>query len=134
MKRMMFVNVAVRDLERTKQFFVRLGFKFNPKFTDEKGACMLVGSDAFVMLLARPFFQTFTQREPCDTTKHTEAMLAISAASRDEVDSLVAKAVEGGATLAMPTQDHGFMYGKSFYDLDGHHWEVMWMDPKVANG
>lgn len=130
--RQIYVNVAVKDLERAKAFFSSLGFTFNAQFTDQKAACMVINEDAYVMLLAEPFFRGFTKREPCDTTKNTEAMLAISCASRAEVDQMVRKAIEGGGSQAMDTMDHGFMYGSSFYDPDGHHWEVLWMDPSAV--
>jgi hypothetical protein len=128
----MFVNLAVRDLKKSMEFFSALDFKFNPKFTDQNGACMIVGADAFVMLLAQPFFKTFTNREICDTGKYSEGLFALSCGSRAEVDEFVKKALAAGATKAMPPQDHGFMYGWSFYDLDGHHWEVFWMDPAAV--
>jgi predicted lactoylglutathione lyase len=127
--RKLFVNVPVRELKKSMEFFSRLGFEFNRKFTDDKAACMVVSEDACFMLLAEPFFRTFTKRDPCDTTKQTEALFALSCTSRAEVDELVNKAVTLGARHAMDPQDHGFMYGWSFYDLDGHHWEVLWMDP-----
>ncbi|HEY0194723.1 MAG TPA: VOC family protein [Kofleriaceae bacterium] len=130
--RQIFVNLAVRDLAQAKRFFTELGFELNPQFTDDKAACMIVNDQAFVMLLAAPFFQTFTKRELCDTSRATEGMFALSCASRAEVDDLVHKAIAAGGRHAMEPQDHGFMYGWSFYDLDGHHWEVVWMDPKAA--
>ncbi len=127
--RKIFLNVAVRDLKKSMAFFSALGFEFNPRFTDEKAACMIVSDEAFVMLLTEPFFKTFTKREVCDTTKYTEGLFALSCGSRAEVDEIVKKAVAAGGKHAMEPQDHGFMYGWSFYDLDGHHWEVFWMDP-----
>jgi uncharacterized protein len=130
--RMLFVNLAVRDLKKSTDFFSRLGFDFNPKFTDENAACMIVSSDAFVMLLREPFFKTFTKRDLCDTTRQTEGLFALSCASRAEVDEMVAKAIAAGGRKAMDPMDQGFMYGSSFYDPDGHHWEVLWMDPKAA--
>ncbi|MFO0684378.1 MAG: VOC family protein [Sandaracinus sp.] len=130
--RLIFVNLPVRDLARTQTFFRTLGFAFNPKFTDEKAACMIVSDKAFVMLLAEPFFKTFTDNEIADTRKHTEALICISCPSREAVDRLVKTALEAGGRKAKPPQDHGFMYGWSFYDVDGHHWEVMWMDPAAA--
>ena len=132
MTRQIYVNLPVRELERSKQFFAKLGFEFNAKFTDDKAACMIIGPDAYVMLLAEPFFKTFTKRELADTTKTTEALLAVSCASREDVDEMVKKAVAAGGKHAMEPTDHGFMYGWSFYDPDGHHWEVLWMDPKAA--
>jgi predicted lactoylglutathione lyase len=127
--RKVFINVAVKDLKRSMDFFSSLGFTFNPKFTDENAACMVISSEAFVMLLTEPFFKGFTKREPANTATHTEALIALSCESRAEVDALVKKALGAGGTPAMAPQDHGFMYAWSFYDPDGHHWEVVWMDP-----
>lgn len=127
--RKLFVNLAVRDLERSMEFFARLGFEFNPRFTDEKAACMIISDEAYVMLLVEPFFQTFIKRQVCDTSTHTEALYALSCASRAEVDELVARAIAAGGSYAADKQDHGFMLAWSFYDLDGHQWEVLWMDP-----
>jgi predicted lactoylglutathione lyase len=130
--RKIFVNLAVRDLPRAKAFFATLGFVYDPKFTDDNAACMIVSDEAYVMLLAEPFFKTFTKRDVCDTSRQTEALVALSCESRNEVDELVKKAIDAGGRDAMLAQDHGFMYGRSFYDLDGHHWEVLWMDPKAV--
>ena len=130
--RKLFVNLAVKDLKKSIEFFTSLGFTFNQQFTDDKGACMVLSEDGYVMLLTEPFFQTFTKRAPCDTSTATEALMALSCTSRAEVDDLVRKAIAGGGQHAMAPQDHGFMYGWSFYDLDGHHWEVLWMDPNFV--
>lgn len=130
--RKMFVNLPVRDLKKSTAFFSALGFTYNPKFTDENAACMIISDEAFAMLLAEPFFRTFTRREPCDTTRNTEALIALSCGSRGEVDDLLKKAIAAGGTRAMETKDHGFMYVSSFYDPDGHHWEVFWMDPAAV--
>jgi predicted lactoylglutathione lyase len=130
--RKIFVNLAVRDLKKSMAFFSTLGFEFNPRFTDEKAACMIVNNDASVMLLTEPFFRSFTTRPVCDTTKQTEGLFALSCDSRPEVDEMVKKAVAAGAKHAAEPQDHGFMYGRSFYDPDGHHWEIVWMDPAAA--
>jgi predicted lactoylglutathione lyase len=130
--RQLFLNLAVRDLKRAKDFFSTLGFQFNPKFTDDNAACMVVGEGSFVMLLAEPFFKTFTKRTLCDTSQQTEALIAVSCESRQDVDEFLKTALARGARDAMPAQDHGFMYARSFYDLDGHHWEVVWMDPVAA--
>jgi uncharacterized protein len=132
MSRSIFVNIAVRDLAKSMEFFRTLGFEFNLQFTDEKAACMVLSDKGYVMLLTEPFFRGFTKREPCDTSKATEAMLALSCESRAEVDQLVRKAIDAGGSHAMDPTDHGFMYGWSFYDLDGHHWEVLWMDPAAV--
>lgn len=129
--RKLFVNLAVRDLERSKTFFTKLGFEIDPRLTDEKAACVVVSDEAFVMLLTEPFFKTFTERELCDTTKRTEGLFALSCESRAEVDAMVEKAIAAGGIHAMDPVDHGMMYGWSFYDPDGHHWEVLWMDPKA---
>jgi predicted lactoylglutathione lyase len=126
--RKMFVNLPVRDLQRSMAFFSTLGFTFNPRFTDEKAACMVVSEDAYVMLLTEPFFKTFTPRRLCNTAKDIEGLFALSCQSKVEVDKMVRTAVAAGGRYAMDKQDHGFMYGWSFYDLDGHHWEVIWMD------
>lgn len=128
--RNIFVNLAVRDLERSKAFFSKLGFGFNPKFTDEKAACMILNETASVMLLTEPFFRTFTTDEVCDTSTQTEGLFALSCNSCSEVDDMVRTAIASGGKQAMDPQDHGFMYGWSFYDPDGHHWELIWMDPK----
>ena len=130
--RKLFVNLAVRDLERSKEFFSRLGFDFDPQFTDDKAACMILSEEAFVMLLTEPFFRTFTERELCDTRRQTEGLFALSCESRAEVDQMVKNAIDAGGKRAMDPQDHGFMYAWSFYDLDGHHWEVLWMDPAAV--
>jgi uncharacterized protein len=128
--RMIFVNLAVHDLPKSVKFFEDLGFEFDPRFCDEKAHCMILGENAaYVMLLDRSFFQTFTTREIADTSRANEALLAISCESREEVDTLCEEAIALGATEAMPPADHGFMRFRTFYDLDGHHWEVMWMDP-----
>ena len=130
--RKMFVNLAVRDLKRSMEFFDKLGFSFNPQFTDDKAACMVLSEDAYVMLLVEPVFKTFTKRQICDTKTQTEGLFALSVGSRAQVDEMVKTAVAAGGSHAVDPQDHGFMYGWSFYDPDGHHWEVFWMDPKEA--
>jgi len=132
MSRKIFVNIAVADLPQSMEFFRALGLGFDPKFTDDKAACMLINDDAYVMLLSDPFFRSFTRRQPADTSKVTEAMLALSCESRADVDAMVKTAVAAGGSHAMDPQDYGFMYGWSFYDLDGHHWEVMSMDAQAV--
>lgn len=127
--RKLFVNLPVRDLARSVDFFTRLGFTFNPQFTDETATCMIVSEDACVMLLVRDRFSEFTKRKICDTQVHTEALFAISCESREEVDAMVKTALEAGGTKALDAQDLGFMVQQSLYDLDGHHWEIFWMDP-----
>jgi predicted lactoylglutathione lyase len=123
-----FVNLPVKDLNRSIEFFTQLGFSFNPQFTDDKATCMVISEHIFVMLLEEERFAAFTKKEICDAKKSTEVLIALDAASREAVDAIVQKAVAaGGTTYAVP-QDHGWMYGHSFEDLDGHQWEVLYMD------
>lgn len=124
-----FVNLPVTDLQKTVEFFSQLGFLFDPQFTDDNATCMVISEDAYVMLLVKDFFKTFTEKDLCDSTTHTEAILAISADSRDGVDELVDKALAAGGQPSNEPMDQGAMYGRSFQDLDGHLWEVTWMDP-----
>ena len=127
MARQIFVNLPVKDLGRSVAFFTGLGFSFNPQFTDDKGTCMVVGSDIFVMLLVESFFGTFTSRPVCDAKSATEVLVCLSCESRAEVDDLVAKAVAGGGAAPRASQDHGFMYQHGFEDPDGHVWELVCM-------
>jgi uncharacterized protein len=129
MFKQIFLNLPVRDLDRSVAFFTGLGLTFNPQFTDKNATCMIVGENIFVMLLVEDFFRTFTRKDICDATKSTEAITCLSADSRAHIDELVAKAVAGGATTPMPAQDHGFMYQHGFQDLDGHLWELAYMEP-----
>src|SRR3954469_17627703 len=130
--RMLFVNMPVADVERSKAFFAELGFRYNPKFTDETAACMLVGEQAYVMLLSREKFAEFAKLPIADATTHTLALYCFSVSSREEVDTVSAAALAAGGCEADEAEDHGFMYSRSFYDLDGHGWQVMWMDPAAA--
>ncbi len=130
----LFVNIPVADLQRSITFFEALGFRFNAQFTDASATCMLVGEDAYFMLLTRDKFQTFSRRPIGEPWDETSALFALSVSSRAEVDEMVNKAVAAGGAHAAPPQDHGFMYGWSFFDPDGHHWEVFWMDPAVVQG
>jgi Predicted lactoylglutathione lyase len=134
MPRKLFVNIPVRDVQRSIIFFETLGFGFNPQFTDATSTCMLVGEDAYFMLLDHARFTGFSKRPMGDARKETNALFAFSVGSRAEVDEVVKKAIAAGGTHAADSQDHGFMYGWSFYDLDGYHWEVFWMDPSAVNG
>ena len=127
--RKIFVNLAVEDLGRAVDFFTGLGFSFDPRFTDETATCMIVSDEAFVMLLVENRFRDFTTKDLCDSTTHTEAILAVSAGSRQEVDELVHKALAAGGRPTNDTMDYGLMYGWSFQDPDGHLWEVIWLDP-----
>ena len=130
----LFVNVPISDLQRSIEFFEALGFTFNQQFTDATATCMLVGEDAYFMLLTKDKFAEFSKRPMGDTRRETNALFAISVESRAEVDAMVSKAIAAGGSHAVEPQDHGFMYGWSFYDLDGYHWEVFWMDPAAVNG
>lgn len=132
MSRMIFVSLPVSDLTRSVDFFTSLGFAFNGQFTDENATCMVVSEQACVMLLVEKFFSTFTGKDVADAHSTTEAILAVSADSREEVDALVDRALALGGRVAKQPSDEGFMYGRSFYDLDGHTWEVMWMDPTTV--
>ena len=126
-----FVNLPVSDLKKSTAFFTSLGFTFNSQFTDETAACMVVSDDTFVMLLTRPKFKTFTPKEICDATKSTEVLVCLSSESRQKVDELVRKAVAAGGKTHQEPQDHGFMYGHGFQDLDGHIWELIYMEPSA---
>ena len=123
-----FVNLPVKDLNRSIAFFTKLGFTFNPQFTDENATCMIVGEEIFIMLLVEKFFKTFTKKEICDTKKNTEVIVALSAESREKVDQMINKAIEAGGRESREPQDHGWMYGRSFEDIDGHLWEIIYMD------
>jgi len=125
-----FVNLAVNDLDRSIAFFTKLGYTFNAQFTNEKATCMIISDTIYVMLLTRTFFQTFTEKEIIDAHQAIETSIAISVDTKEAVNEMVDKAVAAGATIPNPATDYGFMYQHSFDDLDGHHWEYMWMDPK----
>ena len=130
----LFVNIPVSDVQRSIVFFEALGFSFNPQFTDASATCMLVGEDAFFMLLDKERFTGFSKRPMGNPRTETNALFALSVNSRAEVDEMVKKAVAAGGSHAVDPQDLGFMYGKSFRDLDAHHWEVFWMDPSATPG
>jgi predicted lactoylglutathione lyase len=126
--RKIFVNLPVKDLNRSVKFFSQLGFTFNPQFTDETATCMVVSDDIFVMLLTEPKFKEFTPKAICDATRSTEVLVCLSCEDRGEVDEMVRKAVAAGGSTYNDPQDHGFMYAHGFQDPDGHIWEVMHMD------
>lgn len=126
--RQLFVNLPVENLDRTIAFFTALGFGFNPKFTDENATCLVISEHIQVMLLTKPFFAGFTKKPIADARTATETLLALSCESREEVDTMMAKAVAAGAATPMEIKDYGFMYQHGFEDLDGHQWEVFWMD------
>ncbi|MBA3978575.1 MAG: VOC family protein [Nitrosopumilus sp.] len=123
-----FLNLPVKDLNKTIEFFTKLGFSFDPQFTDENATCMIVGEDIFIMLLVEKFFKTFTKKEICDTAQNTEMIVALSAESREKVDQMINKVVEAGGTEYREPQDHGWMYERSFEDINGHIWEILYMD------
>ena len=123
-----FVNLPVKDLNKTVEFFTKLGFAFNPQFTDENATCMIVGENMFVMLLVEKYFKTFTKKEITDTTKNTEAIVALSAQSKEEVDQVIKKVIDAGGSEPRDPQDYGWMYGRSFEDINGHLWEIFYMD------
>ncbi|MBM9506369.1 VOC family protein [Actinacidiphila acididurans] len=124
-----FVNLPVTDLTRSIRFFEALGWSFDRRFTDERAGCLVIGDDIFVMLLTEPFFASFTKKSIADTSDSTEAIIALSEDTRDEVDRIADAALAAGAVEAQQTQETSPMYTRSFYDLDGHHWEIFWMDP-----
>lgn len=128
MVKQIFVNLPVRDLNETVEFFTKLGFTFNPQFTDENATCMIIGENIFAMLLVEKFFKTFTQKEIADAKKSTEVMLALSVGGRKEVDEMVSNALKAGGKEPRQAQDHGWMYARAFEDIDGHIWEVFHMD------
>jgi len=130
MPHQIFVNLPVKDLDKTIEFFTKLGFKFNPQFTDENATCMIIGENIFAMLLVEKFFKSFTRKDICDTSRSTEVINALSVDNRKQVDEMVKKALAAGATKHNEPKDYGFMYQWGFEDLDGHLWEVFHMDEK----
>jgi predicted lactoylglutathione lyase len=123
-----FINLAVKDLKKSIDFFTTLGFSFNPQFTDEQATCMIIGENIFAMLVTEQRFKDFTKKEICNANKNTEVLLAMDAESKEKVDEMVKNAVDAGGLIYMEPQDHGWMYGHSFADLDGHQWEIFYMD------
>ena len=132
MNKQIFVNLPVKDLPRSRAFFECMGYSFNPQFSNDQGACLVISDTIYAMLLTEPFFQTFTKKPIADAKKSTEVLICLSCESKAEVDQLVAKAVAAGGKAPNPVQDHGFMYGHGFEDLDGHVWELMHMDPDAV--
>ena len=127
-----FVNLPVKDLNKSVEFFTRLGYKFNPQFTDETATCMIVSDDIFVMLLTHAKFKEFTPKPICDATKSTEVLVCLSCDSKSAVDDLVKKAVAAGGKTHAAAKDYGFMYQHGYMDLDGHIWELIHMDPAAV--
>ena len=124
----MFLNLPVKNLDKTIKFFTKLVFTFNPQFTDKNATCMIVGENIFVMLLVESFFQTFTKKQVIDSHKQVEALVGLSVENRKKVDDLLTLAIQAGGSEAREPQDHGWMYGRAFHDLDGHLWEIFYMD------
>ncbi len=129
-----FVNLPVKNLDKSKEFFAKLGYSFNKQFTDKNAACMVISDDIYAMLLEKPFFETFTEKSVADSAKVTEVLIGLSADSKKQVDTLLKNALAAGAKVSREPQDLGFMYSRSFEDLDGHIWEMIWMDEsKIKN-
>lgn len=127
-----FVNLAVKDLPKSIEFFSQLGYSFNQQFTDDTAACMVISEDIYAMLLTHEKFSQFTPKQIADATKTTEVLTCLSCESKEAVNDMVNKALAAGATETREPQDYGFMFGRSFNDLDGHIWEIMWMDPSAV--
>ncbi len=128
-----FVNLPVKDLNKSKDFFTKIGFTINPQFTDQTAECVVIREDIYAMILTHAKFKEFTKKQIADASQTTEVLTCLSADSKDKVNEMVDKAIEAGATEARDTMDYGFMYARSFNDLDGHIWEVMWMDTSTVN-
>lgn len=128
-----FVNLPVRNLDSSVAFFKNLGFSFNQQFTDETAACMVISEDIYAMLLTHAKFKEFTRKEISDSSKNTEVIVALSAESKEKVSETVDNAIKAGGIEPIEAKDYGFMYQRSFQDLDGHLWEVLWMDPSAIN-
>ncbi len=131
MHKQIYVNLAVDNLERSKAFFSALGLSFEAQFTNEQAACLILGENIYAMLLVKDLFKSFTRKSLCNPKESTEALIGLSCESRAEVDALVAKAIAAGGTAPRAPQDHGFMYGHGFEDIDGHIWELIYMDPNA---
>lgn len=127
-----FVNLPVKNLNKSMEFFAQLGFAFNPQFSDENAACMIIGEDIYAMLLLERFFKSFINKEIADATQSAEVILALSADSREKVDEMVSKALAVGGKPFNEPSDHGWMYSRSFQDPDDHLWEIVWMDPSAV--
>ena len=133
-QQMIFVNLATDDVEASKKFFTELGYTINPQFSSDENVCVVISDTIVAMLLSKSHYANFTKKEIADSTRTSEVLVCLSAESREKVDELVDKAIAAGGTATGETQDQGFMYGRAFDDLDGHTWEVMWMDPAAVQG
>lgn len=134
MSKQVFINLPVSNLPKARDFYTALGHTINPKFSDDNAACVVISDTIYVMLLVHPFFQGFTAKALCDTSTHIETLFALSAESRSDVDALLDKALAAGGKEPSPARDLGFMYQRSFEDLDGHTWEVFYMDEAAFPG
>jgi len=132
MHQQIFVNLPIENMARSQAFFRALGYEFNPQFTNDQGACLVVGENLFVMLLVKSFYQTFTDKTIADARTTSEVLVCFSCSSREEVDALVDKAVAAGGTTPRPAQDLGFMYNRHVEDPDGYVWEIVWMQPQAS--
>ncbi|MFD3933304.1 VOC family protein [Streptomyces sp. NPDC058614] len=133
-QQMIFVNLAVNDVDTSKKFFTEIGYTINPQFSTDDCACVVISDTIVAMMLSKQRYADFTKKEIADATKTSEVLLCLSAESREKVDELVDNAIAAGGSASGETQDHGFMYGRAFDDPDGHTWEVMWMDPAAVQG
>ncbi|MFG2939064.1 VOC family protein [Streptomyces sp. NPDC048282] len=133
-QQMIFMNLATDDVAASRKFFTELGYTINPQFSNDDCSCVVISDTIVAMLLGKQRYADFTKKEIADSRKTSEVLICLSAESREKVDELVEKAVAAGGTANDDVQDHGFMYGRSFDDLDGHSWEVMWMDPAAVQG
>ena len=128
-----FVNLPVKDLNKSMAFFKSIGYSFNPQFTDETAACLVISNEIYAMLLTHEKFKEFTTKEIVDATKSTEVLIALSTESKAEVNTMLDKVIKAGGKEFRQPMDYGFMFSRSFEDLDGHVWEILWMDPKSIN-
>jgi uncharacterized protein len=129
-----FINLPVKNLDNSISFFTKLGFSFNPQFTDDKAGCIVISDNIFAMLLTEAYFQTFTKKHVYDAKTSTEVLITLNIDSKEELQQLVQKAKESGAVIDSEPQDHGWMYQHGFADLDGHQWELAYMDAtKIPN-
>ncbi|WP_421376489.1 VOC family protein [Paraburkholderia sp. DD10] len=131
MHKQIYVNLAVDNLERSKAFFSAIGFSFEPRFTNDQAACLILGENLYAMLLVKALFKSFTHKALCHPKESTEVLVGLSCERRGEVDALVARALAAGGTAPRAPQDYGFMYGHGFEDIDGHVWELIYMDPNA---
>ncbi|WP_415951448.1 VOC family protein [Streptomyces sp. KLOTTS4A1] len=133
-QQMVFINLATKDLDAAKKFYTELGYTINPQFSDENTASVVISDSIVIMLLTEAKFGEFASKPLADSKAANETLIALSAESRTAVDELCDRALAAGGSPAKDPQDYGQMYGRSFQDPDGHHFEVMWMDPAMVEG